>query len=289
MRHDYHSVRCYKPSLYPPCFDTPATKKSGGGRLPKKDAEPPSWLAEAKEAYLSGATIADLEIRFDKGHPTLTRWLRWAGVEMRPPHRKHALSPEQEREVLRLHRDENVPKTTLAKKYGVGPCVIYRILGEEAAKDAADMVGNGARDRDQPPDPAPVVVPTVPTTPTRRRPVRPPKEIPAAPDWVGLAARLYGEGKSMAEVADEVGVNTSRVLKWLNWTGVSIRKGTRSRRFSDEEEREIYRQHTEGWMSRRALARKYQVAIDTIGRVILRQIAKMAAEAKGPYPFTGRG
>jgi hypothetical protein len=89
-------------------------------------------------------------------------------------------------------------------------------------------------------------------------------------------------------VGDAVGVNASQILKWLNWSGVPIRGGGKTLKFTDVEEKEILRLHQREWQSRRAIAKRFGVAIETIGRVILRQIAKMTAEAKDNDQGTGK-
>jgi transposase len=253
---------------------------SGGGRLPKKDATAPSWLSDAKGDYAAGLSLAELVDKHGAGHSTISRWLRWAGVTMRPPVKRHRLNDEQEQEVLRLNRQEGLGVTTIAKKFAVGPETIRGVIERAVAQEALDMIRGGRRDGDRPPDPEPVVVPTTPTPPKRRRTLGPPKLIPAAPDWLGEAGRYYREGKTMREVADLVGVNMYQISKWLTAAGVEIRKGTRPLTFTPDEEKEILRLHQQDWQSRRALARRFNVSIDTIGRAVLRAIARQTPEAK---------
>jgi transposase len=274
VRHDYHSVKCWRPSSRPPEFDTPRVKKPGGGRLPKEGAKAPDWLPAARKYYEEGASLVEVCERFDIASQTASRWLRWGGTTMRPARRKHALTDEQEAEVLRRYNG-GTAESTLAKEYRVSREVILRILGTEAARKAAEMISNGARNGDRPPDPEP---PTVPVAPIACRPVGPPK---AMPPWAAEAARLYLGGQTLRQVADQFDSNLSRVLRVLLEAGVEIRSGSKARRFSPDEEKEIYELHRTKGLSRRAIAKRYGVGVDTIARCLLRQLARQAAGANG--------
>jgi hypothetical protein len=194
---------------------------------------------------------------------------------MRANHRHYSLTPEQEEEVLRKY-EGGAAESTLAKKYHVSREVILRILGTDAARKAAEMIAGGARNGDRPPAPDAL---TVPVAPTPNRPVKPPGATP--PPWAADAARLYLGGQTLRQVAEKFDSNLSRVLRVLLEAGVPIRGGSKARRFTDVEEREIYEMHRTGGLSLRAIARKLRAGVDTIGRLVMRMAARERVEADG--------
>jgi transposase len=168
---------------------------------------PPDAVALRRLYVGEGRSLTDIADRLGASAHLVRTWMSEAGIPTRPPGgqtgRPHQVPrrklPPPVDELRHHWLDQRLTRAELAERYRVHPQTITRWLVEAGL-------------------------------PTRHPPV--PLPVPAAE-----LARLYGEGMTAAEIADNIGVDAKRVVRELRAAGVTFDTSRRLRALRDHFER----------------------------------------------------